>query len=227
MTHLLAASPRPLRPPMSRRGRHGRHPHRRTRASRRASRDARAAADRRGATRVRRRGPRSQAVDTIAPPVGTASRRPSRPRRDAPARVPAPHGPAPMIPAEPRAERGARGRGRRSPSRRRRAVAARPATDGGARRPPDLHHRAAPPVHQEPAWVPMHELRRRFGIYGSDDDVSPMRIGDKTLFVGLPAAEAAIMAELLSGGDWATSCRWTRSRPSSSGVYPMRPVPRS
>ena len=27
-------------------------------------------------------------------------------------------------------------------------------------------------------WVPMHELRRRFGIWGADDDVSPMRVGD-------------------------------------------------
>ena len=27
-------------------------------------------------------------------------------------------------------------------------------------------------------WIPMHELRRRFGIYGGDDDVSPIRVGE-------------------------------------------------
>ena len=76
-------------------------------------------------------------------------------------------------------------------------------------------------------WVPMHELRRRFGVWGGDDDVSPMRVGDKTLFVGLPAAEAAMMAELLSGGDVGYELSLDPVTPIIVGVYPMRPVPRS
>jgi len=76
-------------------------------------------------------------------------------------------------------------------------------------------------------WVPMHELRRRFGIWGGDDEVSPMRVADRTLFVGLPAAEAAMMAELLSGGDVGYELSLDPVTPIVVGVYPMRPVPRS
>jgi hypothetical protein len=76
-------------------------------------------------------------------------------------------------------------------------------------------------------WVPMHELRRRFGIWGADDDVSPMRVGDKTLFIGLPSMESRMMAELLSGGDVGYELSLDPGAPIVVGVYPMRPVPRS
>jgi hypothetical protein len=76
-------------------------------------------------------------------------------------------------------------------------------------------------------WVPMHELRRRFGIWGADDDVSPMRVGDLTLFIGLPAMESRMMAELLSGGDVGYELSLDPGAPIVVGVYPMRPVPRS
>ncbi|HEX5826974.1 MAG TPA: hypothetical protein VFY23_05595 [Candidatus Limnocylindrales bacterium] len=76
-------------------------------------------------------------------------------------------------------------------------------------------------------WVPMHELRRRFGIWGGDDDVSPMRLGDRTLFIGLPLVEAGMMAELLSGGDVGYELSLDPTSPIVVGVYPMRPVPRS
>ncbi len=76
-------------------------------------------------------------------------------------------------------------------------------------------------------WVPMHELRRRFGIWGGDDDVSPVRVGDKTLYIGLPAAESSMMAELLSGGDVGYELSLDPVTPIVVGVYPMRPVPRS
>jgi hypothetical protein len=76
-------------------------------------------------------------------------------------------------------------------------------------------------------WVPMHELRRRFGIWGADDDVSPMRVGDTTLFIGLPAMESRMMAELLSGGDVGYELSLDPGAPIVVGVYPMRPVPRS
>ncbi len=76
-------------------------------------------------------------------------------------------------------------------------------------------------------WVPMHELRRRFGIWGADDDVSPMRVGDTTLYIGLPAMESRMMAELLSGGDVGYELSLDPGAPIVVGVYPMRPVPRS
>jgi hypothetical protein len=76
-------------------------------------------------------------------------------------------------------------------------------------------------------WVPMHELRRRFGIWGTDDDVTPIRLGDITLFVGLPAAEGAMVGELLSGGDIGYELSLDPVTPVIVGVYPMRPVPRS
>jgi hypothetical protein len=76
-------------------------------------------------------------------------------------------------------------------------------------------------------WVPMHELRRRFGIWGGDDDVSPMVVGDTTLFIGLPPAEAGMMTELLVGGDVGYELSLDPGAPIVVGVYPMRPVPRS
>jgi hypothetical protein len=75
-------------------------------------------------------------------------------------------------------------------------------------------------------WIPMHELRRRFDIIGDDDDVSPMRVGGHTLFIGLPPAEGRLMAELLSAGDVGYELSLDPITPVVVGVYPMRPVPR-
>ena len=76
-------------------------------------------------------------------------------------------------------------------------------------------------------WVPMHELRRRFGIVGGDDDVSPVRVGDRTLFIGLPPAEGWMVGELLHAGDVGCELSLDPVTPVIIGVYPMRPVPRS
>jgi hypothetical protein len=73
----------------------------------------------------------------------------------------------------------------------------------------------------------MHELRRRFGIWGGDDEVTPIRVADHTLFVGLPAAEGAMVGELLAGGDVGYELSLDPITPVIVGVYPMRPVPRS
>ena len=75
-------------------------------------------------------------------------------------------------------------------------------------------------------WVPMHELRRRFGIAGVEDDVSPIRVANTVLFVGLPPSEARMMAELLSAGDVGYELSLDPIVPVVVGVYPMRPVPR-
>jgi hypothetical protein len=76
-------------------------------------------------------------------------------------------------------------------------------------------------------WVPMHELRRRFGINGVEDDVSPIRVRDERLYIGLPLPEARLMAELLAGGDVGYELSLDPGAPVVVGVYPMRPVPRS
>ncbi len=75
-------------------------------------------------------------------------------------------------------------------------------------------------------WIPMHELRRRFGIYGGDDDVTPVRVGGTTLYIGLPATEARLMGELLAGGDVGYELSLDPGAPIVVGVYPMRPVAR-
>ena len=75
-------------------------------------------------------------------------------------------------------------------------------------------------------WIPMHELRRRFGINGADDDVTPVRVNGTTLFIGLPAAEGRLMGELLAGGDVGYELSLDPGAPIVVGVYPMRPVAR-
>jgi hypothetical protein len=75
-------------------------------------------------------------------------------------------------------------------------------------------------------WIPMHELRRRFGIFGGDDDVTPVRVASGTIFVGLPGAEGRMLGELLSSGDVGYELSLDPGAPIVVGVYPMRPVPR-
>ncbi len=102
----------------------------------------------------------------------------------------------------------------------------------GAGRPDDGAPRASCTVAQlrrfikSRPWVPLHELRRRFGIYGADDDVTPIRVADQTLFIGLPPAEGRLVEELLVGGDVGYELALDPGAPIVVGVYPMRPVPR-
>ena len=76
-------------------------------------------------------------------------------------------------------------------------------------------------------WVPMHELRRRFGINGTEDDVAPLELDGRRVFVGLPPREAGLMAELVRGGDIGVELSLDPGCPMVIGVYPMRPISRS
>ena len=77
-------------------------------------------------------------------------------------------------------------------------------------------------------YVPMHELRRRFGINGSDDDVSSIELGNRhRVYVGLPAREGSLLGELLRGGDIGYELSLDPRTPIVIGLYPMRPVARS
>ena len=198
---------------MSRRGRHGRHAHagqapRPRPAGPVADRPATAAEapaptrpEERVALRRRPAGRRAAPPTRRAPatrPATTAARDRPRPGRAPPRRVPMRRPVAPGRAGAGRASRrpaAARRPGRRHAS----SPRGRPATDDGYR-PTCTVAQLRRFIKSRP-WIPLHELRRRFGIYGGDDDVSPIRVGDQTLFIGLPPAESRLMAELLSGGD--------------------------
>jgi hypothetical protein len=75
-------------------------------------------------------------------------------------------------------------------------------------------------------WIPMHELRRRFGINGHEDDVTPVAVGPRTLFVGLPEREGRMLGELLRGGDVGYELSVDPDTPIVIGVFPMRPIAR-
>jgi hypothetical protein len=77
------------------------------------------------------------------------------------------------------------------------------------------------------AYVPMHELRRRFLINGGDDDVTPVDLGERRrVFVGLPDREGRLLGELLRQGDIGYELSLDPITPIVVGVYPMRPVTR-
>ena len=76
------------------------------------------------------------------------------------------------------------------------------------------------------AYVPMHELRRRFAINGGDDDVTPVDLDQSRIYVGLPEREGRLLGELLRGGDIGYELSLDPVTPVVVGVYPMRPVTR-
>jgi hypothetical protein len=76
-------------------------------------------------------------------------------------------------------------------------------------------------------YVPMHELRRRFGIVGPDDDVTAVRLEPGWVYVGLPPREGSLLGELLRAGEIGYELSLDPRTPIVIGVYPMRPIPRS
>ena len=76
------------------------------------------------------------------------------------------------------------------------------------------------------AYVPMHELRRRFAINGAEDDVTQVDVNAHRIYIGLPEREGRMLGELLRGGDVGFELSLDPISPIVVGVYPMRPVPR-
>ncbi len=74
-------------------------------------------------------------------------------------------------------------------------------------------------------YVPMHELRRRFGIDGEDDDVTSVRLELGWVFLGLPRREGSLLGELLKAGEIGYELSLDPRTPIVIGVYPMRPIP--
>ncbi|MFZ5853952.1 MAG: hypothetical protein ACOYXS_05515 [Chloroflexota bacterium] len=77
------------------------------------------------------------------------------------------------------------------------------------------------------AYVPMHELRRRFAINGAEDDVTWIDTANGRLFVGLPPREAQLLGELIRSGDVGVERSLDPVSPIVIGIYPMRPVTRT
>jgi hypothetical protein len=76
-------------------------------------------------------------------------------------------------------------------------------------------------------YVPMHELRRRFGIDGGEDDVTPVQLSSGRIYVGLPSREGSLLGELLRGGEIGYELSLDPRSPVVVGLYPMRPVARN
>jgi hypothetical protein len=76
-------------------------------------------------------------------------------------------------------------------------------------------------------YVPMHELRRRFGIDGGEDDVTPVDLASGRIYVGLPSREGSLLGELLRGGEVGFELSMDPRSPVVVGLYPMRPVART
>jgi hypothetical protein len=77
------------------------------------------------------------------------------------------------------------------------------------------------------AYVPMHEIRRRFLIATEDDDVAGIELASGRIFVGLPEREGQMLGDLLRGGEVGYELQLDPIAPVVIGVYPMRPVSRN
>lgn len=73
----------------------------------------------------------------------------------------------------------------------------------------------------------MHELRRRFAIDGTDDDVTAISVAGEQIYVGLPDREGRLLGELLRSGDVGYELSMDPPTPIVVGLYPMRPIARS
>lgn len=105
-----------------------------------------------------------------------------------------------------------------------------PAENGGPDHARADHGATAPQLRRfikSRAYVPMHELRRRFGINGGEDDVTVVDIDEHRIYVGLPEREGELLGELLRGGDIGYELSLDPISPIVVGVYPMRPVSRA
>ena len=75
-------------------------------------------------------------------------------------------------------------------------------------------------------YVPMHELRRRFELNGSADDVTQILTPQGCVYVGLPGRESRFIAELIRSGDIGLELSHDPPVAVVIGVYAMRPVSR-
>ena len=72
----------------------------------------------------------------------------------------------------------------------------------------------------------MHELRRRFGIDGGDDDVTSVRLERAGSTSASRRAKGRLLGDLLRAGEIGYELSLDPRTPIVIGVYPMRPIPR-
>ncbi len=76
------------------------------------------------------------------------------------------------------------------------------------------------------AYVPMHELRRRFELNGAPDDVCCVHTSSGPVYLGLPARESQLIGDLVRQGDVGLELCRDPETPIVVGVYPTRPITR-
>ena len=74
------------------------------------------------------------------------------------------------------------------------------------------------------AYVPMHELRRRFDINGEADDVRAVETRDRRYWAGLPQRECVYLAELVDKGEVGVELCHDPCVDMIIGVYAIKPV---
>ncbi len=75
-------------------------------------------------------------------------------------------------------------------------------------------------------YIPLHELRRRFGINGAEDEMATVTVDGRNLFVGLPEREGRMLGELLRNREVGYELSHDPVTPVIVGVFPTRPVQR-
>jgi hypothetical protein len=76
------------------------------------------------------------------------------------------------------------------------------------------------------AYVPMHELRRRFAINGEADDVLAVDTREGRFWAGLPARECGFLADLVDKGEVGVELCHDPCVDMIVGVYAIKPVGR-
>ena len=76
------------------------------------------------------------------------------------------------------------------------------------------------------AYVPMHELRRRFDINGEADDVRAVETRERRYWAGLPQRECGYLAELVDKGEVGLELCHDPCVDMIIGVYAIKPVGR-
>lgn len=74
------------------------------------------------------------------------------------------------------------------------------------------------------AYIPMHELRRRFELNGAADEMATIRYEDRRVFIGLPEREATMIGELVRQGEVGVELSRDPEAAVAVGVFAMRPV---
>lgn len=77
------------------------------------------------------------------------------------------------------------------------------------------------------AYIPMHELRRRFALDGPADEMTSAHYEGRRVFLGLPEREGRMIAELVRQGEVGLELSQDPAVAVAVGFFPMRPIVRA